>query len=103
MQSDNEGVSDELLILASQKYEDDQGWYMEENDETDQILSLASQKSLKNSIEVMGRCLEILIYDMDHQKVQSKLVKQEGLVFLKKHKGKISGLQRCGVIGYNTD
>ena len=44
LQLDNESVSDELLILASQKYEDDRGCYLEENDETDEILLLASQQ-----------------------------------------------------------
>ena len=102
LQLDNESVSNELLILASQKYEDDRGCYLEENDETDEILLLASQQ-FEEQYSSDERCLEILIYDMDHQEVQSKLVMQEGLVFLKKHKGKISGLQRCGVIGYNTD
>ena len=44
LQLDNESVSDELFILASQKYEDDRGCYLEENDETDEILLLASQQ-----------------------------------------------------------
>ena len=42
----------------------------------------------------------MLIYDMDHRKNQSKSMKLEDLVFLEKHKIRISGLQMYGVIGY---
>ena len=37
---------------------------------------------------LLKRSLEILIYDMDRQELQSKLMKQEGLVFLKNTRSK---------------
>ena len=60
---------------------------------------------LKNSLEILmillKRSLEVLIYDMDRRKHESKSMKLEGLVFLEKHKIRISGLQMYGVIGYD--
>ena len=43
----------------------------------------------------------MLIYDMDRRKHESKSMKLEGLVFLEKHKIRISGLQMYDVIGYD--
>lgn len=58
LKSNNNSVSDELLIFASQKYEEDQGWYLKddnENNESNEILLLASQK-VQNSIQVIESC-----------------------------------------------
>ena len=58
LKSNNNNVSDELLIVASQKYEEDQGWYLKddnENHESNEILLLASQK-VENSIQVIESC-----------------------------------------------
>ena len=133
--SDNDSVTDEMLILASQKFEEDEAQQYLGNDESNEILLLASQKfeenyssngqllqcenlvaspkgqerfrgdPLKNSLEILmiflKRSLEVLIYDTDHRKRQRKSMKLEGLVFLEKHKIRISGLQMYGVIGYD--
>ena len=59
----DDSVTNELLILTLQKFEDDQGWYLEnddEHDETDEILLLASQK-FEESIQVMDSFYSVKI------------------------------------------
>ena len=43
----------------------------------------------------------MVIYDIIYQKHHSKSLKQEGLVFLKKHKIEIRWLQMYDVVGYS--
>ena len=57
VQLNKDSVNDKVLILTS--HEEDQGWYLEnddEDDETDEIL-----KSLKKGIQAMESCYSVKI------------------------------------------
>ena len=55
----NDSVTDELLILVSQKFEESQGWYLgnDKNNDTNEILLLASLK-FEEKYSIDGQLLQ---------------------------------------------